>query len=1259
MAWVPLPPRKNDPASDRSLAEPSIGMTWSREGAIYCPTSLRPDWLSDPLAHGTQADLIGFLAQLEEEGFAQWIGSKLLIPWDEVYQLMVSAEYQESSFLLGLPPVVQWRPILDSENSLTDANFSIALSGWIDPIGSPLAGNATLTGAVFVAKEQEALLPRETWEMVKALENFQYQDPGARGIDSNRRAWAKIRQHAIVAQADLSNFLRFTVVLTPERLKIGLRKEEFGQSKLVEVMPGFEGEPVRWLEIFDRFDQVLDRYEIPDGEGLTHVLISPEAKTVLCEIKRMPGRRVAGERAEAFVRNPFSALGPDAGKVIDPKQFEQAREEAGISFARFTARVLRDERGFPLEIALLIEEVLRGNIRGEELRFEDMDSLERFILKLEKRIARGSQCCAWQGYDLEILGDTPDQLRLLHEALRDWRQPKGYTASEIFDLSRYSERVFEFGIERPYYSPFIARKNDDNGWFPENVVFGLACTAEGDEESIALALTEETLAQFQDELRRAKEEQRPSFPFQGCPKPIGVGQAEEMLAIFKEASKDVFEGTFDPKKPKAGREAQQRKGLVVKPNVTKLDHEERRGALALPDGAKARLPRSLKSNIALKEHQLHGVTWLQHLWSRSPSDCRGALLADDMGLGKTVQILAFIASCLENDPSIDPFLVVAPVSLLENWKEEIEKFFEAGAMPVLTLYGPALSEKRLSRDAIEAELTGAGVVKLLARDWLGKAKVVLTTYETLRDLEFSFALQKWSAMICDEAQKIKNPNAMVTRAAKKQNARLKIACTGTPVENTLTDLWCLFDFIQPGVLGALKDFGNRYRKPIEAETEEEKAKIEELRALIDPQTLRRTKAEVAKDLPNKVEVMACRTLPISERQRAYYGNAISQFRRRAEAGSRTGMQSHLGLLQYLRRLCCDPRPLGQLSTDREALAEIEKHSPKMNWLLRELKSIKAKDEKAIIFCEFRDLQRTLQRAIAERFGFTPDVINGNTSTASANANNRQKRINAFQQKSGFGVIILSPLAVGFGVNIQAANHVIHFSRTWNPAKEDQATDRVYRIGQINDVYVYCPVVVADDFVTFDAKLDKLLEWRRALSKNMLNGSGDISLADFGDLEDIDGGKAFTSEPLKTEDIFSMDSDGFEAFCAVLWGKHGYAKVYRTPRTGDGGIDVVAIKDKIGVLIQCKSSSREGQELGWEAVKDVVGGAAGYVAHHPGVKFSLVAATNQRFNGIARHQANLNHVELVDGESLAAMLVAHPMTRGELESLLFATWEAEG
>ena len=554
---------------------------------------------------------------------------------------------------------------------------------------------------------------------------------------------------------------------------------------------------------------------------------------------------------------------------------------------------------------------------------------------------------------------------------------------------------------------------------------------------------------------------------------------------------------------------------------------------------------------------------------------------------------------------------------------------------------------------MEDELAGAGITRLLRRDWLGDSKIVLTTYETLRDLEFSLARQKWSAIVCDEAQKIKNPSAMVTRAAKKQNARFRCACTGTPVENTLTDLWCLFDFVQPGLLGALKDFGTRYRKPIEAETEEEKARVAELRVLIEPQILRRTKAEVAKDLPRKIEVPECRNLPISDRQRAHYADAVGAFHRRSKDGAGTGIESHLGLLQYLRRLCSDPKPPGGIGTDQTPLSEIVAHSPKMAWLLKQLESVRGKAEKAIVFCEFRDLQRTLQRAIHERFGFTPDVINGDTSAAAEHSNNRQKRIRAFQEKPGFSVIVLSPLAVGFGVNIQAANHVVHFTRTWNPAKEDQATDRAYRIGQTKDVFVYYPVVVADDFTTFDAKLDVLLTWKRGLSTDMLNGTGDLKASDFGDLGAPGGRSAFGEETLSASDLESLDPDAFEALCAILWSKLGYGRTIKTPKSGDGGIDVVAISGTEGVLIQCKSSSVDGRELGWEAVKDVVAGAAAYAARYPGVRFSLAAVTNRRFNGTARVQAQLNHVELHDLDDLSKRLAENPVLRWELTSFIFS------
>ncbi|WP_010104810.1 SNF2-related protein [Verminephrobacter aporrectodeae] len=1208
------------------------------------------------MSFGANSELVLLLRQLEEEGFAELDENGARLSWDDFYKLQDSPEHGAALGLLGLPPHEAWTPILSSAGTLTDERFAVSVQGWLDPKGQRPNGNVDIVGAVLSAGGKSAILSEPAWRMAGAVAEQRQRKPEERAPDVNKRDWSAIRWHASRAGADLTDYLRKTVVLTPERLRIDLRKVNVAGDKLVEVMPGFDGAPSRWLEMFDRLDTVPERYEIPDGDGLVHVMLTPETQAVLREIRRMPGRRIAGERAEAFLRNPFATLGPDASTVIDPAQFEKARDDAGVSFAHFTARVRRDEKGYPYDCALLVEELVLGEINSDELRFEGPYDLEKFVSKLEARIAASAQCCHWKGYDLEILGDTPDQAKLLREALRDMSASSRPQAAEIFDLSRYSDRIGEIGEEKPYYSPFIARKSDDAGWVPEDVNFGICYTPEGGSETVAVVLNAASIAKLREQVAKAQEENRETIEFPGGPKPIPVAWAAEALNTLDKAREDVGKREFDPTNPATKAKAVERKGLVVKPNMDTLDYEERRGALA-PTGAPPKLPVLLRPEIALKEHQLSGVAWLQHLWRLSPEACRGALLADDMGLGKTIQLLAFIAAAVEEQAGIiDPFLIVAPISLLDNWKEEIAKFLAPGAMRVLTLYGKSLAEKRVPRHELEEELVQGGVTRLLKPGWLGDAQVVLTTYETLRDLEFSFAAQRWSAMICDEAQKIKNPNALITRAAKKQNARFKIACTGTPVENTLTDIWSLFDFVQPGLLGALKEFGNLYRRPIEAEgNADAEMRVVELRALIDPQKLRRTKAEVAKDLPKKIEVDTCRALPLSDRQRTHYADAVATFRKRENGGLATGLQSPLGLLQYLRRLCSDPRPPGHVSTDPESVADIERHSPKMAWLLAELREIKAKGEKAIVFCEFRDLQRTLQRAIGERFGAVPDVINGDTSADSANANNRQRRIRDFQNQSGFGVIVLSPLAVGFGVNIQAANHVVHFTRTWNPAKEDQATDRAYRIGQTRDVHVYYPVVVAHDFLTFDAKLDKLLDWKRTLSTDMLNGAGDVSPADFGDLEAPDGGNAFGNESIRADDIGRLDADAFEAFCALLWSKRGYPQVIRTPRAGDGGVDVLAIRGAEGVAIQCKSSGIEGRALGWEAVRDVVAGVHAYAQRHPGVQFTPVAVTNQRFNDTAKHQARVSNVALVEGDELVRLITQYPMKRGELQRFLGSAW----
>jgi len=359
------------------------------------------------------------------------------------------------------------------------------------------------------------------------------------------------------------------------------------------------------------------------------------------------------------------------------------------------------------------------------------------------------------------------------------------------------------------------------------------------------------------------------------------------------------------------------------------------------------------------------------------------------------------------------------------------------------------------------------------------------------------------------------------------------------------------------------------------------------------------------------------------------------------------------LLQYLRLICTDPRPYGLSGFRPEPLANYRAKAPKMDWLLKTLNAIRGKGEKALVFCEFREMQLLIRHYIQEELGYAADIINGDTSASSANDQSRQKRIRWFQERPGFGVIILSPLAVGFGVNIQAANHVIHYTRTWNPAKEDQATDRAYRIGQEKDVYVYCPVVSADDFKTFDVRLNELLEYKRGLAEDMLNGSGDLGAGDFdiGQVAPPESPKP-ESRLLSFDDVLTMQPRYFEAYVAIVWGRKGYSSVALTPASGDDGIDVVALTGAEGELIQCKTSQRSDRELSWEAIKDVVTGAASYALRYPGVRFKKVCVATQIFNEGAHRHARLNDVELVDSARLADLHQQHDVTLDDVERMLW-------
>lgn len=1051
------------------------------------------------------------------------------------------------------------------------------------------------------------------------------------------------------------------------------------------MIPKFEDSPASWLTTFDRIQSVQDRYEVLTDSGIVQVMVSDAVKGVLNEIKRMPGRRVAGQRAMALMMNPRATLGEHAGSVISEADIEVARNDAGIFFSRFYPQISYDSFNFPTEVAVAFE---TPNSLGEmALSKQVLDALShaRFVAKLSRAIESGDTLLSWGQLTVELFPNNNDHLVELQKTLEILAKHKyQVTQKEVYELSGYAERITAIGVEEVAYVPGVTRLNDQDGWFPENIIPVIGFTPEGRDEMVMVHATEEVLEAIQMGIDEAVDQGVETVDVDGLPKQLTLIEAkllhehikDHVQAIALSEDLQIPDGS-DTENPDNVRKTIIPPGakprLIHRSNFLGVDFGSRSAALQATE-----IPQipfepvaTIRPSIAVMPHQMEGVAWMQNLYrARVSGKIEGCILADDMGLGKTFQMLLFIAWAYEHKLTTAPALIVAPVSLLENWEAEAGKFFKEGTFKTLTAYGDNLKSLRVPRSQIDDALKQENLVNFLKPNWVGQSNLVLTTYETLRDLEFSFAKQSWFVVACDEAQKIKNPVAQVSRTAKKLKAEFKIACTGTPVENTIVDLWSLFDFVQPGLLCSLDVFARDYKKPIEttvalrkaneiaagqgpdeeaiAELEKSKLLIEELRTKITPQLLRRTKAQVA-TLPKKHFVQTCKKIPISSFQRGLYSGAVNSFFQTKKGQGKSDFKSYLQVLQYLRTLCGHPQVYGFNSRTYEALERIKVQSPKVGWLLNELEAIKRTGEKAIIFCEFKQTQAMLQYYIEKQFGFKPDIVNGEVSASSKSEFSRQKKITAFQAQPGFSAIILSPVAVGFGVNIQAANHVIHYSRTWNPAKEDQATDRAYRIGQTRDVYVYCPTIHAHDFDTFEVVLDRLLDFKRSLAGDILNGCPDVTPMDIPLALIADKANAFDEDaPMDAMDAMDLDGRFFEGLAAAVWKQMDYPITHCTPQSGDHGVDVVAINQKgDGVLIQVKTSSTFGHKMGWDIVKDVVGGKAYYELKHPNTKFKLVAVTNQYFGPQAIQQGRINGVELVDRDKLLVLLDKHPVKRSDI------------
>jgi superfamily II DNA or RNA helicase len=518
--------------------------------------------------------------------------------------------------------------------------------------------------------------------------------------------------------------------------------------------------------------------------------------------------------------------------------------------------------------------------------------------------------------------------------------------------------------------------------------------------------------------------------------PVALGRiqriANTLVELLERDSLDGGEALSLPRS-QGGRLAQ----LAMELNGPTLSSDDPSLAALIEDlksfsGIRA-LPAPASFRGELRPYQQEGLGWLQFLRKFR----LGGILADDMGLGKTVQTIAHIALEIENARLSKPVLIVAPVSALGNWQHEFARF--APELSVCTWHG-AQRKKTLTR--------------------IDGAQVIITAYPLLLiDSEVLLA-RDFSLVILDEAQMIKNPDAKVSQLARALRAECRLCLSGTPVENHLGELWSLFDFLQPGLLGDERHFQRHYRTPIERNGD--RGRAEGLSARLAPFLLRRTKDSVAKELPPKVEIVESITL--DERQRDFYdGVRLAMHQRIQEVVRQQGLARSqitiLDALLKLRQVCCDPRLVhrgeGESRSRRDDAADsIERTrdsvpSAKLEWLATVLPELVAEGRRILLFSQFTSMLRLIE-SLVTGLGIPYCLLTGETT-------DRTAVVERFQTGE-IPLFLISLKAGGTALNLTAADTVIHYDPWWNPAVESQATDRAHRIGQTKSVFVYKLIV---------------------------------------------------------------------------------------------------------------------------------------------------------------------------------------------------------
>ena len=878
------------------------------------------------------------------------------------------------------------------------------------------------------------------------------------------------------------------------------------------------------------------------------------------------------------------------------KEFQGSGNKAFTSFDRAKRSYLLRDGSYLIMDPELVPALELVRLKQQAPRVER----EEFAANPQKAIAEV------YAYELESEGklDGLDE-REIAEVLEQ------ATAHLFVETPEYADRAITLGLWEPPSLPYLASVPND--WMPE--IFGLQI----DGEYVQLSPAEVT--ELTDAVKRAIAAGDSAVEFKGSTIPATgdiVKKLGQLDALIKPKIKEQDKNKRKEKELQPGPYA-----VIVKENFEDLEWDPK-----IPP-RKSSVGNDVTASLrtTLMQHQVEGFNWSLNAWK---SGLPGILNADDQGLGKTLQTLGFMAWLVthmnkcEADDRL-PILIVAPTSLLRNWEAEADKHLKTDAIGSLVrAYGSSISGFR--REGAGGTDTDDGEAKLnfeklqlAITEGRGHKRWVLTTYETLANYHISFRDVEFSLVVFDEIQKLKNPKTMLNRAGRSVRARFRIGLTGTPIENRLSDLWTIMDVISPGKLGTLRGFSDFYGDATANNMENLYAQVFKKQAKFPAVGLRRMKDDVIEGLPRKDFRIHVRDMP--ERQATAY-EAV----RENLIGETSGVM--LRTLHHIRSVSLHPEAPSLAANDELGYVNM---SARLQSTISILEEISEANERVLIFIEDQKMQWFFAEYLRKYFNLEHvRIINGQTTVP-----RRMKYVKEFQKHleddQGFDLMILGPRAAGVGLTLTAAVHVIHLSRWWNPAVEDQCNDRIYRIGQKKDVTIHIPLAVHRLYKnqSFDCVLNDLMRRKRILSRSALWPATNSD----GDKKALVGGMALENS-FELGRIDSFDPVQFEHWILSEASKLDDWTALSTPVTGDAGADGVlrhTFRPDHGAIFQAKHTANTKNKTQVSAVEEVIKSSACYGIVNP----QLFVITNASgFSAAAVKLAASNNVTLVDRNHLS-------------------------